>query len=243
MTLALGSTQINKMYLGGTSVDKAYLGETLVFGAEEPALWTINTLSNGELVQTATSEMQDGNYNIWRYLENGYIRVSVNWLSASGNYPARMQVAVPYADSATGISNGYYQTLNSPGSVSAPYKQKEYEVTWESPYTININTSNAPYHNWTVEYIQDGQVTSYNPELPSAEGTPTKSYSFYNDTLQVNIDPSLPGTFEIVDSVGPFYINPTSVYNGNTSDGLYSYVIREINPVYLRIELTPKEAS
>lgn len=243
MTLVLGSTQINNMYLGGTSVDKAYLGETLVFGAEEPAVWTINIQSNGETIMSNTSEVKEGTYSIFSYKENGYIRVSVGWYEASENYPARMSVAVPYADSESGLSNSFYQMMDSPGTVSAPYKQWDWEVTWVAPYTITINKISAPYHNWTVEYIQDSQVTSHNPELSSAEGTPTVTYSYYNDDLKVTIDPSLPGEFLIDGIAGPFHINPTTIFNFKTSDKLYDGVIKQTNPVYLRIELTPAESA
>ena len=231
------------MYLGETSVEKVFLGEVLVFGSEEPAVWTINIQSNGILVMSGTSEVKEGAYSIWTWKENDYIRVSVNWLEASENYPARMQVAVPYADSESGLVNAFYQVLDSPGTVSAPYKQFEYEVTWEALYTVNINKVSAPYHNWTVEYIQDGQVTSNNPELSSAEGTPAVTYSYYNDEFTVTIDPSLPGDFVFSDRFGPMHISPISSMSAKTSDGLYDVFIKQINPVHLHIELTPVESA
>ena len=128
MTIILGTTQIDKIYLGNTEVLKCYLGETLVYEeVPEPKTYTIQQMSNGELVMENESTLpftvkSDG-VDICTINEDDGTHLLVDWYVDGMNLPT--YISVGQATALQGLE-GY-----------------DWTVTWVNNNTISINSTAA----------------------------------------------------------------------------------------------------
>ena len=67
MSLKLGNTNINKIYLGSNEISKAYLGSDMVYG--DPSPYLTDLIAYYRLNETSGTDVFDvtGNYNGVRY--------------------------------------------------------------------------------------------------------------------------------------------------------------------------------
>lgn len=124
MTITLGTTQINKMYLDNTEILKCYLGETLVYEeVPEPKTYTIQQMSYGELIIETSSTLpytvKSNGVDICTIQEDDGTYLLVDWYVDGMNLPT--YISVGQATAHQGLE-GY-----------------DWTVTWVNDNTISIN--------------------------------------------------------------------------------------------------------